>query len=102
MRAVIQAIGHPVRAAMLQQIAEESKSFRELEQTLDIRTGQLRYHAKKLADLTILEIDQSGKHHRCRLGKAVVGLKGPTERVLTITAGDGSTISFPLESLSRE
>ena len=99
MREVIGAIAHPLRAAMLREIAERPRTVPELAARLDAAPSKVRYHARRLQRLRIIDIDRDTRPPTCRLGAAVQCLAGPTVTVVTITARDGGTISFPLASL---
>ncbi len=99
LRDVIKVMGNAKRCSILREVATKPQSYRELAQILKIPQKSVRYHSDRLAGLGIIQIDRRFSPHQCTLGSAVSRLVGPGEKVLTITAQDGSMISFPISSL---
>ena len=99
LRDVIKVLGNAKRCGILREVARRPQSYRELAKRLKIPLESVRYHSDRLAGLGIIHIERSVSPHQCTLGSAVSRLAGPSEKVLTITARDGSTISFPISSL---
>ncbi|WP_101295972.1 ArsR/SmtB family transcription factor [Halegenticoccus soli] len=68
--AVFQALAHPIRRAILEQVADEPESVSELAEPHDVSLAAISKHLHVLADAGLIDIEKDGRVRRCHLNAA--------------------------------
>lgn len=71
--AIFQALAHPTRRALLEQLAEGSKSVGELAEPHDVSLAAVSKHLHVMEKAGLLEIEKDGRVRRCHLDAAPLG-----------------------------
>lgn len=68
--AVFQALAHPIRRAVLEQVADGPKSVSELAEPHDVSLAAVSKHLHVLEDAGLIDIEKDGRVRRCHLEAA--------------------------------
>ena len=71
--AIFQALAHPTRRALIEQLADDPKCVGELAEPHDISLAAVSKHLHVLADAGLIEIEEDGRVRRCHLDAAPLG-----------------------------
>lgn len=71
--AVFQALSHPTRRALIEQLAGGPKSVSELAEPHDVSLAAVSKHLQALADAGLVAVEQDGRVRRCHLDAAPLG-----------------------------
>lgn len=71
--AIFRALAHPIRRAILEQVAGGPKSVGELAEPHDVSLAAVSKHLHVLADAGLVEIEEDGRVRRCHLDAAPLG-----------------------------
>lgn len=71
--AIFQALAHPIRRAILEQLSEEPASVGELAEPHDVSLAAVSKHLHVLEDAGLIEIEKDGRVRRCHLDAAPLG-----------------------------
>lgn len=67
---VFQALAHPIRRAILEQVADEPKSVSDLAEPHDVSLAAVSKHLHVLEDAGLIDIEKDGRVRRCHLNAA--------------------------------
>lgn len=65
--AIFQALAHPIRRAILEQLADDPESVGELAEPHEVSLAAVSKHLRVLEDAGLLEVEQDGRVRRCHL-----------------------------------
>jgi len=68
--AIFQALAHPTRRALIEQVAGEPKSVGELAAPHDVSLAAVSKHLHVLEDAGLIEVEEDGRVRRCHLDAA--------------------------------
>ncbi|WP_254544780.1 ArsR/SmtB family transcription factor [Halomarina pelagica] len=68
--AVFQALAHPIRRAILEQVADEPESVSELAEPHDVSLAAVSKHLHVLEDAGLIDIEKDGRVRRAHLNAA--------------------------------
>lgn len=68
--AIFQALAHPTRRALLEQLAEGSKTVGELAEPHDVSLAAVSKHLRVMEDAGLLDVEEDGRVRRCHLNAA--------------------------------
>jgi len=68
--AIFQALSHPIRRAILEQVADGPESVGELAEPHDVSLAAVSKHLQVLADAGLIEFEQDGRVRRAHLDAA--------------------------------
>lgn len=68
--AIFHALAHPIRRAILEQLADSPKSVGELAEPHEVSLAAVSKHLHVLEDAGLLEVEQDGRVRRCSLDAA--------------------------------
>ncbi|SEP10257.1 DNA-binding transcriptional regulator, ArsR family [Halogranum amylolyticum] len=68
--AVFQALAHPIRRAILEQVADGPESVSELADPHDVSLAAVSKHLHVLEDAGLIDIEKDGRVRRCHLNAA--------------------------------
>ncbi|WP_313691781.1 ArsR/SmtB family transcription factor [Halorarum halobium] len=71
--AVFQALSHPTRRALIEQLASGPKSVSELAEPHDVSLAAVSKHLQALDDSNLIEVEEDGRVRRCHLDAAPLG-----------------------------
>lgn len=71
--AVFQALSHPTRRALIEQLAGGAKSVSELAEPHDVSLAAVSKHLQALEDAELIEVEEDGRVRRCHLDAAPLG-----------------------------
>ncbi|WP_222913238.1 metalloregulator ArsR/SmtB family transcription factor [Natrinema sp. SYSU A 869] len=71
--AVFQALSHPTRRALIEQLAEGPKSVSELADPHDVSLAAVSKHLQALEDAGLVAVEKDGRVRRCHLDAAPLG-----------------------------
>lgn len=67
---VFQALAHPTRRALLEQLAEGSKNVGELAEPHDVSLAAVSKHLHVMEDAGLIDVEEDGRVRRCHLNAA--------------------------------
>ena len=68
--AIFGALAHPIRRALIEQLAGGSESVGELAEPHDVSLAAVSKHLQTLADAGLIEVEKDGRVRRCHLDAA--------------------------------
>lgn len=68
--AIFGALAHPTRRALLEQLAEGSKSVGELAEPHDVSLAAVSKHLQVMEEAGLLDVEKDGRVRRCHLDAA--------------------------------
>jgi DNA-binding transcriptional ArsR family regulator len=68
--AVFQALAHPIRRDILEQVAHEPRSVSKLSDPHDVSMAAVSKHLHVLEDAGLIDIEKDGRVRRCHLNAA--------------------------------
>lgn len=68
--AIFQALAHPTRRALLEQLAAEPQSVSDLAEPYDVSLAAVSKHLRVLEDAGLIEVEKDGRVRRCHLNAA--------------------------------
>lgn len=68
--AIFHALAHPIRRAVIEQLADGPESVSELAEPHDVSLAAVSKHLRVLEDAGLLEVEQDGRVRRCHLDAA--------------------------------
>ncbi|WP_248910721.1 ArsR/SmtB family transcription factor [Halocatena marina] len=68
--AIFQALAHPIRRDILEQITDGSESVSELADPYDVSLAAVSKHLRVLEDAGLLDVEKDGRIRRCHLDAA--------------------------------
>lgn len=68
--AIFQALAHPIRRAIIEQVADEPERVSELAEPHDVSLAAVSKHLRVLADAGLIDVEQDGRVRRCHLNAA--------------------------------
>lgn len=71
--AIFQALAHPTRRALVEQLADSPKSVGELAEPYNVSLAAVSKHLHVLADAGLIEFEEDGRVRRCHLDAAPLG-----------------------------
>jgi DNA-binding transcriptional ArsR family regulator len=71
--AVFQALAHPTRRALVEQLAGGPKRVGELAEPFDVSLAAVSKHLSVLEDAGLIEVEADGRVRRCHLNAAPLG-----------------------------
>ncbi|AFK21037.1 ArsR family transcriptional regulator (plasmid) [Haloferax mediterranei ATCC 33500] len=71
--AIFQALAHPIRRDILEQLADGPKSVGELAEPHDVSLAAVSKHLHVLEDAGLLDVEEDGRVRRCHLDAAPLG-----------------------------
>lgn len=73
MDAVFQALSHPIRRAIIEQLAGEPSSVGELAEPHDVSLPAISKHLRVLEEAGLIDVEKDGRVRRCHLDAAPLG-----------------------------
>lgn len=71
--AVFQALSHPTRRELIEQLSAGSKSVGELAEPHDVSLAAISKHLSVLENAGLLEVEEDGRVRRCHLNAVPLG-----------------------------
>ena len=71
--AIFQALAHPTRRALIEQVASEPTSVTELAEPHEVSLAAISKHLRVLENAGLLEVEEDGRVRRCHLDAAPLG-----------------------------
>ncbi|ELZ05226.1 ArsR/SmtB family transcription factor [Natrialba asiatica] len=71
--AIFQALSHPTRRALIEELAEGPKSVSELAEPYDVSLAAVSKHLQVLEDAGLVTVEKDGRVRRCHLDAAPLG-----------------------------
>ncbi len=71
--AIFQALSHPTRRALIEQLAGGPKSVSALAEPHDVSLAAVSKHLQALEDAGLIEVEADGRVRRCHLDAAPLG-----------------------------
>lgn len=71
--AIFQALSHPTRRALIEQLAGGPKSVSALAEPHSVSLAAVSKHLQALEDAGLIEVEQDGRVRRCHLDAAPLG-----------------------------
>ncbi len=71
--AIFQALAHPIRRAVLEQLADGPESVGDLAEPHDVSLAAVSKHLHVLEDAGLVEFEKDGRVRRCHLEAAPLG-----------------------------
>lgn len=71
--AIFQALAHPIRRAILEQIADGPESVGDLAEPHDVSLAAVSKHLSVLEDAGLIDVEVDGRVRRCHLDAAPLG-----------------------------
>ncbi|WP_440771649.1 ArsR/SmtB family transcription factor [Natronorubrum sp. DTA28] len=65
--AIFQALAHPTRRALIEQLADGPESVGDLAEPHDVSLAAVSKHLQVLEDAGLIEVEQDGRVRRCHL-----------------------------------
>lgn len=71
--AIFQALSHPTRRALIEELAEGPKNVSELAEPHDVSLAAVSKHLQVLEDAGLVTVEKDGRVRRCHLDAAPLG-----------------------------